>query len=222
MDTATDDRENVTIEMIEDMVMKFILDYRGGNLENFERLELEVMILRALKSYPNEYLPVLKHNLETLDPDVAFVIAKKIASGHDDYVDLNEYAYFLPRIKIQNKLVAEGLLLNLRDYMHGGFILPAWDYSKTDEEVRGQCIAIMNVAAAIFEISANAQQTAMSSRALNTLARITDKSLVEAVVAEPETADRICEVIRSYNVSDYLSIRGILDGFQPSLISGNL
>lgn len=215
--------ESVTVSTLEPIVMQLVLDYRG-DLEDFERLEFERQTVRGLNSYPAKYLPVLKANLEQLDPAVATVIASKVATGHTDEVDLEEYAYFLPLIQTEDKFLAEAIMLSLRDYMHAEFIAPAWDYSKTNEQLRTQSLALMNVAAAIQE-SCNRDlesEGSVSSRTRKLLVRITDETLIRELVADPDSAASVCKVIRKYKVSGYLSIRGILDGINPALSGGTL
>jgi hypothetical protein len=169
------------------------------------------------------------------DEGTAAVIAEKIATGHSDHVDLREYAFFLPKINMDNKRNAKVLLETMRDYMDMGVIPAAWDYSEADELVQKQCLALLNVAAAIEATGTGNNWTSLplSKEHLNkrpenvaamqrSLARLRDNELVVALVTRPGEAEDIISVIREYRVSDYRSIKALLDGIAPSLSGGAL
>lgn len=180
---------------------------------------------RALNSYPESFRNELRHYLMDLDNDTAAVIARKVATGHSDHVDLCEYAYFLPRINMADKDHAVVLLNTVREYMNDGIIAAAWDYSKADERIKLQCLALMNTAAAIEETGRGNNWTSMSFHSLVMqvkLARLTDNDLIVRLVTRPHEAEDIIKVIKEHGVTDYRTIRGILDGIAPSLSSGAL
>jgi hypothetical protein len=176
------------------------------------------LLLSNLQSYSREFQRELNGMLTQDDEVLATAIAAHVLN-RDPETFIRECASLLPELDVDDLEYGASLVSSLREHPQ----LPwAADYSRADDRLRSQCLALMHTVAAVEAFSTGHPELNYRTVLGAQTAVLTDGSLAQAVIDHPEDAPEIIRVIRECRLGTYAAVSAVLDGTNPSIAEGVL